>query len=154
MDKPFVDDIEEVSDETLVAQAKRGDRAALESLAIRHQPWIYNIARRMLWLPDFAEDATQEVLIKMIGGLSAFRGESRFVFSSGTAAGTVGLLTGYDQILTFVNVPADIGASTYGHQSGHALFGGERLPHPHRRERSQRDGEHRARGPHRCCQQV
>lgn len=78
MYNPFVDNLEGVPDEALASQAQRGDREALESLVVRHQPWIYNIARRMLWLPDIAEDATQDVLIKMIGGLGGFRGESRF----------------------------------------------------------------------------
>ena len=32
----------------------------------------------MLWHPQNAEDATQEILIKIVTGLSSFRGESSF----------------------------------------------------------------------------
>ncbi len=78
MYNPFIDNPEEIADEVLASNAQHGDHDALESLVVRHQPWIYNIARRMLWLPNAAEDATQEVLIKMIQGLPGFRGASRF----------------------------------------------------------------------------
>jgi RNA polymerase sigma factor (sigma-70 family) len=78
MYNPFVENPEEVSDETLVERARAGDRAALESLVVRHQRWIYNIATRMLWVRSAAEDATQEILIRMLTGLAGFRGESRF----------------------------------------------------------------------------
>jgi RNA polymerase sigma factor (sigma-70 family) len=65
-------------DAELVEQAKMGDRAALERLVLRHQAWIYNIAIRMVFLPQDAEDVTQEVLIKVITKLSTFKGESKF----------------------------------------------------------------------------
>lgn len=39
---------------------------------------IYNLALRMLGNPTDAEDATQEILIKLIPHLSQFRSESRF----------------------------------------------------------------------------
>src|ERR1700687_5817938 len=66
------------SDEELVEQAKNGDRAALEELVLRHQAWIYNIAVRMVFQPQDAEEVTQEVLVKVITNLSTFRGESKF----------------------------------------------------------------------------
>jgi RNA polymerase sigma factor (sigma-70 family) len=69
------------SDETdvaLVGRANEGDREALEELIHRHQAWIYNIAVRMVWEPRDAEDATQEVLIKVITKLSSFQGQSKF----------------------------------------------------------------------------
>lgn len=64
--------------ETLVAQAKEGSEAALESLVRQIQTLVYNLALRMLWQPADAEDATQEILIKIITHLSQFRGESSF----------------------------------------------------------------------------
>jgi RNA polymerase sigma factor (sigma-70 family) len=66
------------ADAALVEQALAGDRQALEKLIIRHQAWIYNIALRMVYLPQDAEDVTQEILIKMVTRLSTFRGESSF----------------------------------------------------------------------------
>ena len=51
---------------------------ALELLIGRHQRWIYNIALRMVFQPQGAEDATQEILINLVTKLSTFRGESQF----------------------------------------------------------------------------
>jgi RNA polymerase sigma factor (sigma-70 family) len=65
-------------DAELVEQAKNGDRPALETLVLRHQAWIYNIAVRMVFQPQDAEEVTQEVLIKAVTRLSTFRGESKF----------------------------------------------------------------------------
>lgn len=39
---------------------------------------VYNLALRFLWHPQDAEDATQEILIRILTGLSGFRGESGF----------------------------------------------------------------------------
>jgi RNA polymerase sigma factor (sigma-70 family) len=75
---PFDDVGAEQDDRALVMQAQAGDRQALEALVGRHQPWIYNIAIRMLAHPQDAEDATQEILIKAITRLSSFEGRSRF----------------------------------------------------------------------------
>ena len=65
-------------DSDLVQQATSGDRAALEKLVLRHQAWIYNIAVRMVFQPQDAEEVTQEVLVKVITKLSTFKGESNF----------------------------------------------------------------------------
>ena len=60
------------------SRPKNGNRAALEKLVLRHQAWIYNIAVRMVFHPQDAEEVTQEVLIKVITKLSTFKGESKF----------------------------------------------------------------------------
>jgi RNA polymerase sigma factor (sigma-70 family) len=65
-------------DEELVSKAQAGDEVALEKLVRRHQPWVFNIAIRMMWRRDLAEDATQEILIKIVTKLSTFRGQSQF----------------------------------------------------------------------------
>ncbi len=67
----------EVSEEELVEKARGGDRAALEALVTRLQGRIYNLAVRMLWHPADAEDATQEILVKVVTHLGDFRGQSR-----------------------------------------------------------------------------
>src|SRR5437660_7608504 len=64
-------------DRELVRQAQGGNREALERLITRHQAWIYNIVLRMVYLPQDAEDATQEVLVKLITNLSNLRGEEQ-----------------------------------------------------------------------------
>lgn len=62
----------------LIRRALDGDRAALEALVGEVQRPIYNVAVRFLWEPMDAEDATQEILIKVITNLSRFRSESAF----------------------------------------------------------------------------
>jgi RNA polymerase sigma factor (sigma-70 family) len=62
----------------LVSAAQGGSKEALDSLVRAIQRPIYNLALRMLQRPADAEDATQEVLIKLITHLSQFRGESAF----------------------------------------------------------------------------
>ena len=64
--------------EDLVARAQEGDRAALEAVVGGVQDRIYNLALRMLWHPTDAEDATQEILVRIVTHLGSFRGESAF----------------------------------------------------------------------------
>lgn len=79
MINPFTEVVEgDSTDIELVEQAKNGDRAALENLVLRHQAWIYNIAVRMVFQLQDAEEVTQEVLVKVITKLSTFKGESKF----------------------------------------------------------------------------
>ena len=65
-------------DQELIKQVQNGKREALETLITRHQRWIYNIVLRMLYHPHDAEDATQEILIKLITRLSSFEARSSF----------------------------------------------------------------------------
>jgi RNA polymerase sigma factor (sigma-70 family) len=67
-----------LDDLALVRDVQAGSREALERLVVQHQPWIYNILVRMLYWPQEAEDATQEVLIKVLTKLSTFEGRSSF----------------------------------------------------------------------------
>lgn len=79
MSSPFADDAAtDPEDRVLVLRAQAGDRDALERLITRHQAWIYNIVRRMLYWPQDSEDTTQEILIKVITKLSTFEGRSSF----------------------------------------------------------------------------
>jgi RNA polymerase sigma factor (sigma-70 family) len=75
---PLTDTTTDPEDCHLVARVRSGDRDALETLVRRHQPWIYNIAVRMLYHPEDAQDATQEILIKVLTSLSSFEGRSTF----------------------------------------------------------------------------
>jgi len=68
----------DAEDHALVMRARSGDRQALEELIRRHHGWIYNIAVRMLYHPQDAEDATQETLLKALTRLSSFEGRSSF----------------------------------------------------------------------------
>jgi RNA polymerase sigma factor (sigma-70 family) len=69
---------DEINLQRLVVLAKKGRRKALEELVGRIQDRIYGMALRTLFLPEDAEDATQEILIKIITHLGNFKGESRF----------------------------------------------------------------------------
>ncbi|OQX12369.1 MAG: hypothetical protein BWK73_15020 [Thiothrix lacustris] len=64
--------------DNLVVCAKEGNREALESLVRAIQRDVYSLAMRFLWHPQDAEDATQEILIRVITGLSGFKGDSNF----------------------------------------------------------------------------
>jgi RNA polymerase sigma factor (sigma-70 family) len=64
--------------ENLVERAKSGDKDVLEEIVRRIQDKIYGLAIRMLYIPADAEDATQEILVKVIINLGTFKGESRF----------------------------------------------------------------------------
>jgi RNA polymerase sigma factor (sigma-70 family) len=61
-----------------VERAKTGDRDALESLVRAVQKDVYGLALRFLWHPQDAEDATQEILVRIVTGLGGFRGGSAF----------------------------------------------------------------------------
>ncbi|MCH9688717.1 MAG: RNA polymerase sigma factor [Deltaproteobacteria bacterium] len=65
-------------DPTTVAAAQQGDRDALTEIIERHRPWVYNIAVRMMGDAGSAEDATQDIFIKVLKGLARFEGRSSF----------------------------------------------------------------------------
>jgi len=79
IDNPFTSsDADDRHDVDLVRRIVGGERAAFDELVSRHQAWIYNIALRMAYLPEDAEDATQEVLLKLFTKVSTFESKSRF----------------------------------------------------------------------------
>jgi RNA polymerase sigma factor (sigma-70 family) len=77
--QPFADSAKaDASDWQLVEAAIRGERPALEQLVRRHQGFIYSLAQRMLYAPEDAADATQEILLCIVTNLASFRGEAKF----------------------------------------------------------------------------
>ncbi len=78
MQNPFAEVVDESTDFELIERSKNGSQSAVEKLILRHQAWIYNIAVRMVFHPQDAEEVTQEVLIKAITRLGTFNGESKF----------------------------------------------------------------------------
>ena len=63
----------------LVTRAQTGrDRAATEALLAKAGELVYKLAIRMLGDPADAEDASQEILMRIHGALPSFRGESAF----------------------------------------------------------------------------
>ena len=63
--------------EDIARQAIDGDREALESLVRALQGDVHGLALRMLWNREDAEDATQEILIRVVTRLSQFDFRSR-----------------------------------------------------------------------------
>jgi RNA polymerase sigma factor (sigma-70 family) len=63
----------------LVARAVDGDKAALEEVVRLLQDPLYRLALRMTWRPADAEDATQEILIRVVTRLSSWRGEAELL---------------------------------------------------------------------------
>ncbi len=61
----------------LATRAQDGDREALQGLMTAVRDDVYRLALRMTGHPVDAEDATQEVLVKVITNLSSWRGEAR-----------------------------------------------------------------------------
>ena len=68
----------EVPDETLVARARDGARAAFAELVSRYQGSVYRLAFRMSRNASDAEEITQETFLLAHRGIGSFQGESRF----------------------------------------------------------------------------
>ncbi len=62
----------------LVQKAVDGDGQALETVLLSVQDLVFNLSLRMLGTFQDAEDATQEIFMKIMTHLSSFRGESAF----------------------------------------------------------------------------
>lgn len=65
-------------DTILVTEILEGNKNSLNGLILRHQPFIYNLAWKMVGDPTKAQDLTQEALLKIISNLSSFKGNSSF----------------------------------------------------------------------------
>lgn len=63
--------------EDLARQAVGGDRDALDRLVRQLQTDVYGLALRMLWNREDAEDATQEILVRVVTRLAQFDSRSR-----------------------------------------------------------------------------
>ena len=63
--------------EDVARRAVDGDREALDRLVTDLQGDIYGLALRMLWNREDAEDATQEILVRVVTRLSQFDFRSR-----------------------------------------------------------------------------
>jgi RNA polymerase sigma factor (sigma-70 family) len=64
--------------EDLVQRVRQGEGEALERVVFAIQDRVYGLALRMLWHPEDARDATQEILVRIVTRLATFRGESSF----------------------------------------------------------------------------
>ena len=62
----------------LIGQATAGDKRALETVVLSIQDLVFNLSLRMLGTFPDAEDASQDILLKVITHLSSFKGDSSF----------------------------------------------------------------------------
>ncbi|MCG6146811.1 RNA polymerase sigma factor [Leptospira levettii] len=62
---------------SLLESCLQGKTKALEELVQFFQPKVFSLALKFLWNPEDAEDATQEILVKVITNLGGFRRESK-----------------------------------------------------------------------------
>ncbi|HEX6277203.1 MAG TPA: RNA polymerase sigma factor [Polyangiaceae bacterium] len=63
--------------EALARRAVDGDRDAVASIVRELQANVYALSLRMLWHPQDAEDATQEILVRVVTRLAQFDFKSR-----------------------------------------------------------------------------
>lgn len=66
------------TDEKLVARTLAGDRNAFRALVERHYNAVYRLCRSILRHADDAEDATQEVFVRVHEALGQFAGRGAF----------------------------------------------------------------------------
>jgi RNA polymerase sigma-70 factor (ECF subfamily) len=66
------------TDEKLVARTLAGDRSAFRALVERHYNAVYRLCRSILRHPEDAEDATQEVFVRVYEALGQFAGRGAF----------------------------------------------------------------------------
>lgn len=62
----------------IIDHAVNGDREALEKIVLEVKDFVFNLSLRMLGTIADAEDASQEILIKIITNLSMFKMNSKF----------------------------------------------------------------------------
>lgn len=67
-----------VAETDLVRRAKAGELAAFEALVTRYERRIYTLARRIVQVPEDAEDVTQETFLSALEHLHDFREEASF----------------------------------------------------------------------------
>ncbi len=61
-----------------IDRCRQGDIAGLHVLYELHRMKVYNLSWRMLGSPQDAEDALQEIFLKVFGRIKNYRGESAF----------------------------------------------------------------------------
>lgn len=73
-----MDNIENKELRTLIEQAAAGNKDALETIILSVQDLVFNLSLRMLGTFPDAEDASQDILLKVITHLSSFKQDSSF----------------------------------------------------------------------------
>lgn len=61
----------------LIEKAVAGDKESLETVLLSVQDLVFNLSLRMLGTFPDAEDASQDILLKVMTHLSSYRGKAR-----------------------------------------------------------------------------
>ena len=64
------------TDHSLIEQLKKNDQGAVTELVVTYGPKVYQLAFRYLRNKEDAEEVSQDVLMKVINKIAAFRGDS------------------------------------------------------------------------------
>ncbi|HEV8392941.1 MAG TPA: sigma-70 family RNA polymerase sigma factor [Vicinamibacterales bacterium] len=67
-----------MTDDELVRLAQAGDAGAFEQLVVRHQAAVFRAALAALRVPEEAEEAAQDALLRAWQKLGSFRGDAAF----------------------------------------------------------------------------
>ena len=67
-----------MEEQELIKKCLEGDKKSLEQLIHSVQTLLFNLSLRFLWNRLDAEDATQEILLKIVTNLSKYDGRSKF----------------------------------------------------------------------------
>ncbi len=67
------------AERALVGRAVAGDPVAVAEVVRLLQDPLYRLALRMVWRPADAEDATQEIMLRVLGKLDTWRAEARLL---------------------------------------------------------------------------
>ena len=67
-----------IVDELVLARAKAGNEAALETLYRHFEAPVYTLARRLTRTPHDAEDVLQETFLEVLRSIGRFRGDGSF----------------------------------------------------------------------------
>ncbi|HVM07719.1 MAG TPA: RNA polymerase sigma factor [Acidimicrobiales bacterium] len=85
-DRPVRVDERDLDLDALAKRAADGDRESLSALLHELQHPMYRLALRFLGHPQDAQDATQEILIRLVTHLGSFEGRSKFTTWAYTVA--------------------------------------------------------------------
>lgn len=67
-----------VDEHGLIRKAARGDSRALSELLQQHYSFLYQYALKLTMNKSYAEDVTQETMLRAIEKISAFQGKAKF----------------------------------------------------------------------------
>jgi len=70
--------VEKLTDEKLMARFQKGEMQAFEVLLNRHRKGVYNFVYRFVHNPAAAEDAVQDVFLRMVASRQSFEKRSKF----------------------------------------------------------------------------